>query len=219
MKKKKEYNLYRIYEENSQTLRQNAPDKRAFLLKTKDGEVRVVRGYRGSGDPFSRRGLPVYDARMLINLVSCGLGKNFLDPFAGVGGIILEAEVSGFRSVSLDIDPVLRYGLAQVSTIHCVSDAQDLPFSTATFDAIATEPPYHENAGPIIIPAFTEMYRVLKDGGRLAILCAGWQANALRREADKLNLVPYLDSFINRKGLDVVVLAWCKGQHQSSHGL
>jgi len=52
-----------------------------------------------------------------------------------------------------------------------------------------------------------EMYRVLKVGGRTAILCAAGQADGLRREADSLELKWYLDSPINRKGLDVVVLA------------
>ncbi len=59
----------------------------------------------------------------------------------------------------------------------------------------------------MVIEALSEMYRVLKTGGRLAILCAAGQADGLRREADSLELKWYLDSPINRKGLDVVVLA------------
>ena len=36
------------------------------------------------------------------------------------------------------------------------------------------------------------------------------QADDLRRDSASLGLVPYLDSHINRKGVDVVALAWQK---------
>jgi ubiquinone/menaquinone biosynthesis C-methylase UbiE len=58
--------------------------------------------------------------------------------------------------------------------------------------------------------ALKEMYRVLQGGGRLAMLCAAWQADILRDQAGALGLRSYLDSLINRKGTDVVVLAWVK---------
>jgi hypothetical protein len=42
------------------------------------------------------------------------------------------------------------------------------------------------------------------------MLCAAWQAEMLRDEARVLGLRVYLDTPINRKGTDVVVLAWEK---------
>ena len=208
--KKRKYYLVRVYEENPKILRQLAPDKRTFLLRTEDGKVRPIRGYRGSSAPLGRRGLPVCDARMLVNLVSRRAGELFLDPFAGIGGIILEAVSRGHTAISSDIDPVLRYGLSQFSALHCIADARALPFSSATFDAIAAEPPFHDNSGVIMVQALIEIYRVLKDRGRLALMCAEWQSKTLLRQAKELDLTPYLDSPINRKGLDVVVLAWRK---------
>ena len=208
--RKVDYGLVRIYEEDSQTLRENAPDRRIFLLRSNDGEVRPVRGYRGSGAPLERRGLPVYDARMLVNLVTRKTSRLLLDPFAGIGGIILEAEANGNIPVSVDNDPALRYGLAQLSAFHCVADARSLPFSSGIFDAIATEPPYHENAAMVVVQALQEMNRVLLVGGRLAILCTSMQADALLLEAKLLGLVLYLNSPINRKGLDLYALAWQK---------
>jgi len=203
----KPYRLARVYEEDTQVVRENAPDRRSFLLETRSGTVRSIRGYRGDGQPSSRRGLPVCDARMLVNLVGAGPGTLFLDPFAGVGGIVIEALASGYRVVSSDCDPALQAGLIHLGAGHCVADARRLPWSAGTFDAIATEPPYHKEAQPMVIEAVREMYRVLKTGGRLAILCTPGQAGDLRREAGSLGLRLYLDSPINRKGLDVVVLA------------
>src|SRR5215469_10022933 len=201
------YRLVRAYNEDAGAMRESAPDRRTFLLETSEGTVRPVRGYRGDGRPSSRRGLPVCDARMLVNLVAAGPGTSLLDPFAGIGGIVMEALASGCKVTSADCDPTLQAGLAHLGAQHIVADARRLPWTAETFDAIATEPPYHEEAKPVVTEALREMYRVLKVGGRLAILCAAGQADGLRREADLLELKWYLDSPVNRKGLDVVVLA------------
>ncbi len=206
------HRLIRLYEEDVRALRESAPDRRTFLLETSEGEVRSIRGYRGDGRVSSRRGLPVCDARLLVNLVSAGEGTLLLDPFAGAGGIVIEAFASGCLVTSADRDPALQPGLAHLGACHYVADARCLPFAAETFDAIATEPPYHEEAQRMVIEALREMYRVLKEGGRLAILCATAQADALRREAVSLGLRLYLDSPVNRKGLDVVVLAGLKGK-------
>ena len=207
---RKLYRLARVYEEDAQVTRESAPDRRTFLLKSDEGEVRPVRGYRGDGQPLSRRGLPVYDARMLVNLVVSGEGALFLDPFAGIGGIVIEALAGGCIVMSSDCDPALQEGLSSLGAEHYVADARCLPFASGIFDAIATEPPYHEQAKAAVIEALGEMYRVLKAGGRLAILCAASQADDLRQQAASLGLDTYLDAPINRKGLDVVVLAWAK---------
>ncbi len=204
------YRLVRLYEEDTQAAREHAPDRRIFLLESGEARVRAIRGYRGDGRPLARRGLPVCDARLLVNLVAALPRGILLDPFAGIGGIVLEALASGWRVVTSDIDPALRYGLARLGKLHAVADVRHLPFAPASVDAIATEPPYHEHAEGIIGPALREMHRVLKAGGRLTLLCASRQAEELRREALALGLASYLDSPIDRKGVDVGVLAWQK---------
>ena len=115
--------------------------------------------------------------------------------------------------MSVDIDPALRYGLLKLGALHCVATATHLPFASATFEAIATEPPYDQSAVDTVLASLRELVRVLKAGGRLAILCAASQAQALQEEAAMLELTSYLDTPINRKGLDVVLLAWQKGDH------
>src|SRR5215472_9424247 len=170
------YRLARAYKEDAEAVRESAPDRRTFLIETSAGTIRPVRGYRGDGRPSSRRGLPVCDARMLVNLVAAGPGTSLLDPFAGIGGIVIEALASGCRVTSVDCDPALQTGLTHLGAQHAVADARHLPWSAETFDAVATEPPYHEEAKPMVIQSLHEMYRVLKTGGHLAILCAAGQA-------------------------------------------
>ncbi|HZR38898.1 MAG TPA: methyltransferase domain-containing protein [Ktedonobacteraceae bacterium] len=203
----KTYQLVRIYEEDTQTMREMSPDRRPFLLETSDHVVREIHGYRGDGSTLRRRGLPVYDARMLVNLVVSVENGLFLDPFAGIGGIIIEALARGCTVFSIDIDAALRHGLSKLGAHHQVADASRLPFATGTFDAIATEPPYHEQAHETVLAALSEMTRVLKPGGRLAILSTIEQAQDLRQQINVLGLHLYLDVPIDRKGLDVVVLA------------
>ncbi len=210
--RKKYHKPLRIYEASSEIMWESAPDRREFLLKMSDGQFQSVRGYRGDGKALSRRGLPPYDARMLVNLVRPRDASNiiFLDPFAGIGGIILEAITSGFKVISSDIDPFLMYGLANYGSKHIISDARNMPFADESIDAIATEPPYDRIAEEIVHQAIIEMVRILKYGSRLAILCATWQARGIRKISRSLNLETILDASVNRKGTECVVFTWKK---------
>ena len=58
--------------------------------------------------------------------------------------------------------------------------------------------------------ALAEMHRVLREGGRLAMLCAAWQAGGLRARAVALGFDSYHESPIDRKGVECAVLAWEK---------
>ncbi|MCI0353170.1 MAG: RsmD family RNA methyltransferase, partial [Acidobacteriales bacterium] len=177
------YRLNRLYEEDATLLRDRAPDRRLFALEAKDGQTRLIRGYRGDDGSLSRRALPVCDARLLINLVHTEEGATFLDPFAGAGGIVLEALDSGYRVLSCDIDSILRPGLEKLGSTHYVTDARQLPFEAETVNIIATEPPFDEQSSEMVFSSLTEMYRVLKKDGRLAMLCASQQAEGLRQQA------------------------------------
>ena len=210
--RRREYQLTRLYEEDADATREAAPDRRVFALENAHGDVRAVTGYRGDSGSLSRRGLPVCDARLLANLVTGADDMTLLDPFAGVGGIVLEAVASRYRVLSCDLDPALRHGLSALGARHTVADARSLPFGAETIDAIATEPPYDQHAESAVIESLAEMHRVLKPGGRLALLCAAWQAEGLRQKASALRLMNFLDSPIHRKGTECVALAWEKGK-------
>ena len=204
------YRLVRLHQEDAEAVRDLAPDRRVFLFETGDGQVRAVRGYRGSEDPLTHRALPVADARLLVNLVAPAGPGALLDPFAGAGGIVLEAVASGWTTLSADIDPAVRHGLADFGAAHMVADARQLPLQDESIAAVATEPPYDPAVGDLAPDALAEAQRVLRPEGRAALLCAEWQAQALRTKADALRMKTTLDAPINRKGLDVVVLAFQK---------
>jgi hypothetical protein len=200
--------LRRLYEEDAAGQRERAPDRREFLVETGGGPARPVRGYRGGGGPLDRRGLPVCDARLLVNLAATGPPGLLLDPFAGVGGIALEARAAGWRVVTADLDPGLRHGLRRLGAAHLVADARSLPLRDGSVDAVATEPPYDRQAGPPPELVLAELARLLRPGAGLAMLAAAWQAPGLRAAAAGLGLEARLDCPVDRKGLAVVALAW-----------
>ena len=208
--KRRDIVLIPVYKESDVDMRKHAPDKRCFLLECGDGIVRRIEGYRGSYGDLEHRALPVEDSRLLANIVfSPNLGR-FLDPFAGAGGVIIEAKKVGWETWSIDIDPTLRHGLAELSDHHLVANSIDLPFDNAFFDAIATETPYHSDASDVVRNSISEFHRVLRPGGRLAILAAAGQARILQKSADSVGLFLDIVTPINRRGTDVVCLCWVR---------
>jgi hypothetical protein len=202
------HRLVPLYREDPERLRERAPDRREFRLETGDRRVRTVRGYRGGRGPTAHRALPVPDARLLVNLVAASAPGVLLDPFAGAGGVVIEAVASGWLVVSADLDPTLRWGLAGAGARHLVADARRLPLAGGCVDAVASEPPYDPGQGDLVAEAVPELGRVLRPGGRAALLCAAWQAAGLQRAAAATGLAPELRAPIDRKGLAVELLLW-----------
>lgn len=197
-----------VYEESDEILRAEAADLRTFLLECADGVVRAIHGYRGGRGPLEHRGLPVEDARLLVNLVATADTRVLLDPFAGAGGVILAAKARGLATASLDNDPALRLGLAQLGDWHVVADASSMPFATASIDAVATEPPYDASALGSVVASIAEIARVIRPGGRAALLLASAQAGDVQRAAVKAGLTLELNSHVDRKGTEVSCLCW-----------
>jgi hypothetical protein len=204
------WRLVRLHTEDAAGHREQAPDRREFLVEDGDGQVRPVRGYRGDGRALGRRGLPVCDARLLVNLVAPAGPGLLVDPFAGVGGVALAAAAAGWTAVTADRDPALRHGLARLGAGHLVADARRLPLAPGSVDAVASEPPYDPTVGPLAAEALAEAARLLRPGGATAWLCAAWQADGLRNAGAALGLAAALDSPVDRKGTPVVALAWRK---------
>lgn len=203
------FRLSQLYEEDVEALRQAAPDRREFVLPADDGASRIVRGYRGDGSPLGRRALPVCDARLLVNLVRpLQEGPRFLDPFAGSGGLLAEAVACSYRTVSLDIDPRMRLGLAAMGSGHIVGDARRLPLGDGCLDAIATELPFSESLEGMLGEILERLRTALKPGARIAVMCADRQSDELVEAGSQLGMNPLLETSINRKGTACAVHAW-----------
>jgi tRNA (guanine10-N2)-dimethyltransferase len=122
-------------------------------------------------------------ARCLVNLARPAEGGLLLDPFCGVGGILLEAAGIGCRGVGVDADPrMLRgartnlkhYGAAPLGLI--VGDATSMPIHRA--DSITTDPPYGREASTrgrkleVLLREFLpSAYDALSTGGFVCICC------------------------------------------------
>jgi hypothetical protein len=208
--RKRDFVLVRVYQERDASFRESAPDRRSFLLECGDGELRRIQGYRGGRGPREHRALAVVDARMLVNLVASSGRGRLLDPFAGAGGVAVEAMRRGWQTTTADIDASLRFGLAELSSMHVVADATALPIVDSSVDAVATEPPYDPEALDDVVASLSEMARVLFPTGEVAMLASANQADSLRAATDSAGLLLELDASIDRKGSDVVCLRWRK---------
>jgi tRNA (guanine10-N2)-dimethyltransferase len=90
-------------------------------------------------------------ARSMVNLARTPQGGTFLDPFCGVGGLLLEAGLIGAKVIGIDINREMvdgarnnleAYGIRDFQLM--VGDARKLP--ALEIDAIATDPPYGRQA-------------------------------------------------------------------------
>lgn len=197
------YTLRPLYRESAEELQRDSPDRRAFLLECGDGAVRSIVGYRGGRGPLEHRALPVYDARLVVNLAGSAHPGFLLDPFAGAGSIVLFAQRAGWRALALDLDPSLRFGLAELADHSLVGDAGGLPFASRCVDAVVTEPPYDRRALPSVCRAVEEAARVLRPGGALVLFVAEDQADVVVDSGQQAGLIVDLDVKVDRRRMPV----------------
>jgi SAM-dependent methyltransferase len=156
--------LTEIYRQDEEKLLDGAPHQRVFLIE-KDGQVTAAKGHR------YRRGLSPADARFMVNIAELRGDELVLDPFAGIGGILVECIRRNLRIFAADVDPVLRPGLAQISHNRCsIADARQLPFRDSIFDVIITEPPFNTRYRQEVLDSMVELRRVTRQGGKIILL-------------------------------------------------
>ena len=96
--------------------------------------------------------------RAFVNLSRASIKNRslLLDPFCGVGGILLEASSMGIRSIGIDIDVksamgsltnIRYFNLDQLSDV-ITSDSMNIAIRSESIDAIATDPPYGRQTIP-----------------------------------------------------------------------
>jgi tRNA (guanine10-N2)-dimethyltransferase len=119
-------------------------------------------------------------ARTLVNLSLCCPGTVLLDPFCGTGGILIEAEMLGIRTLGSDFDPLMirgSKGNAQKSSLF-LADTTCLPVRDQWIDSVVTDFPYGQSVcikktdtmERLYHDALDEINRVLKPGSRAIVV-------------------------------------------------
>ncbi len=119
-------------------------------------------------------------ARALVNLARINKGNSVLDPFAGTGGILIEAGLMGAKVHGVDIKRWMVEGckknLKHYKIRHHVELGDSLKLETPKekFDAVITDPPYGRSTNP---KGLNKLYsnfmkvvsKLIKRGGYLVI--------------------------------------------------
>lgn len=183
-----------VYVEDTHASLANAPHRRPFLI-ARNGRTVSVRGER------LRRRLSHRDARFLVNIAQLPSGAAVLDPFAGIGSIILECRARGVRVIGGDVEETLRPGLAKIADGRAgVLDAQRLPFADRSFDAVITEPPYHRDDRAAVLASIPELARAAVPGGCVVLLVAEDMHDPVLRLAAEAGLTAAREFSVRRQG-------------------
>jgi hypothetical protein len=211
--KKKPFGIRLLYRQDRTLYEKQSPHNKTFQILSADGTVKEVTGYRGNGTDLGRRALPVEDSRCLINLAVPSLTKKILEPFSGAGGIVHIAKNTNplCAVTSVDIDPVLRPGLAFLGAEHYTGDASTISFDKQ-FDAIITETPFDARSTRTVADSIINTARYLCENGRISLMCASHQRALIVEAIESLKMYIYVLNPLNRKGTDVVILCAAKSE-------
>ncbi len=120
-------------------------------------------------------------ARALVNLTGVKRGETFLDPFMGVGGIIVEAGMLGAKLIGNDISKKML-SRAEANLKHYrlrarIFNKDATMLSGLKVDAIATDPPYgvssytsEKDTRKLYSMFLRNAYSLLKPGRRMVIV-------------------------------------------------
>ncbi len=127
--------------------------------------------------PFSQSGtMDSYTSRLLVNLANPK--KQVLDPFVGVGSILLEAAWIGYTCIGSDIDEKMisktKYNLKYFGYECDILKTSATNFPYREIESIVTDPPYGrsssakgENLDKLYEDFFFESANSLEKGGKL----------------------------------------------------
>jgi len=170
------------------------PDAIIYFISTKDETVvgRLIdmkprhffSGRLAGRRPFSLPSAMQPDfSRAMINLAEVKPGGRILDPFAGTGGILVEAILLGYAAYGIELKDWIARGALKNLSHYCggyelliVGDARSPMFRKNSFDAIVTDPPYGRSTTipdksiySLLDDFLSKCIENLKDGGRIVI--------------------------------------------------
>jgi len=122
-------------------------------------------------------------SRAMVNLAEVAVGGRILDPFAGTGGIMIEAGLMGYQIYGVELKEwIAEGGLRNLKKYLAgggemiVGDARALMFRDNSFDAVVTDPPYGRSTTipdrsitALLERFLEECARILKKGGRIVM--------------------------------------------------
>ncbi len=144
----------------------------------------------------------VWERALVQSLPVCHFGS-CLDLCTGTGALVPRLASKFERVVGADISPrmlhVARSRWKSLSNVTWVeADAQTLPFESASFDCLTVS--YGVRNVPNLRQGLSEMWRVLKPGGTLAILEFGTPRNQLWKKLFSLYsrvVIPFIGGIIS----------------------
>ncbi|HID16741.1 TPA: hypothetical protein EYP26_00445 [Candidatus Bathyarchaeota archaeon] len=150
-------------------------------------------------------------ARCMVNLARPVEGGLLLDPFCGVGGLLIEAGLVGCKVVGCDvklsmvkgaIKNLIHFGIEPEGLVQ--ADARRIPFNSA--QSIATDPPYGTAATTLKSPVeglleafFPEALRVLESRGCACLAAPKWARAWEIGEEHGFKLVEKHEVYVHRR--------------------
>lgn len=150
-------------------------------------------------------------ARCLVNLSGVVEESVFLDPFCGVGGLLVEASMLGCRVVGLDaLKRMLRGSRKNLIHFNLKSsgfiraDARKLPLKSV--DAIATDPPYGTGASTLksttrkILQEFLPQARTVLSSGQRTVIASPKGTGTIEiAQASSFKLIDQHEVYVHRR--------------------
>jgi len=184
--------------------RRSSPHRRPFELDL-GGDIKPVRSHR------AHRRLSTCDAKLLLNLTRTRPGQVLLDPYAGIGGIVIEAVARGIDVVCADLDALLRPGLHRLSAgRNMVADAAALPVRSGSVDVVVTEPSFDRHHRASVLASIGELARCLVPQGRLGILLSEDMLPQVSTEARRRGLRQEQSHILRRQKMISPLLVFVK---------
>lgn len=153
-----------IWRADDEARMERSPHRRPFKMRI-EGAVEETLSRR------RRRRLSCCDAMVMLNLARTDPGGLIVDPFAGIGGIVIEARRMSRRVLCGDIVPRLAPGLRDVGDgLAAIWDATALPLRDGCAHAVVTEPPYADEAHADVLAAMSEIARIMAPGATAVLL-------------------------------------------------